>query len=102
MAAETAGLELGCPAEVVDAPGALALGVLVGDRVDPTAWGAEVFFALLFLGLAAPLIRHRWDVAVALLSVGALFVAAEFLPAAWQITVAAAVAAVIGAVLPNE
>jgi len=78
------------------------VGVLVGDRVDPAAWGAGVFFALLFLGLAAPLIRHRWDVAVALLSVGAVFVAAEFLPAAWQITVAAAVAAAIGAVLPGE
>jgi predicted branched-subunit amino acid permease len=78
------------------------VGVLVGDRVDPAAWGAEVFFALLFLGLAAPLIRRRWDVAVAFLSVGAVFVAAEFLPAAWQITVAATVAAGIGAALPNE
>lgn len=78
------------------------VGVLVGDRVDPAAWGAEVFFALLFLGLAAPLIRHRWDLAVAFLAVGAVFAAAEFLPAAWQITVAAAVAAGIGAVLPNE
>ncbi len=78
------------------------VGVLVGDRVDPAAWGAEVFFALLFLGLAAPLIRRRWDVAVALLAVGAVFIAVEFLPAAWQITVAAAVAAGIGAVLPNE
>ncbi len=78
------------------------VGVLVGDRVDPAAWGAEVFFALLFLGLAAPLIRRRWDVAVVLLSVGAVFAAAEFLPAAWQITAAAAVAAGIGAVLPNE
>jgi len=78
------------------------VGVLVGDRVDPAAWGAEVFFALLFLGLAAPLIRHRWDVAVALLSVGAVFVAVEFLPAGWQITVAAAVAAGIGAVVPGE
>jgi len=74
----------------------------VGDRVDPSAWGAEVFFALLFLGLAAPMIRKRWDVVVAILSVGAIFLVAEFLPTAWQITVAAAVAAGVGAVLPGE
>ncbi|MCJ7725664.1 MAG: AzlC family ABC transporter permease, partial [Acidimicrobiia bacterium] len=78
------------------------VGVAVGDRVDPSAWGAEVFFALLFVGLSAPLIRRAWDVVVALISVGAMFVVAEFLPAAWQITVAAAVAAGIGAVLPDE
>ena len=78
------------------------VGVVVGDRVDPSVWGAEVFFALLFLGLAAPLIRRRWDVVVALIAVAAIFVVAEYLPAAWQITVAAAVAAGIGAVLPGE
>jgi len=78
------------------------VGVVVGDRVDPSAWGAEVFFALLFLGLAAPMVRKRWDVVVAVLSVGATFLVAEFLPAAWQITVAAAVAAGVGVVLPGE
>jgi predicted branched-subunit amino acid permease len=79
-----------------------AIGVVIGDRVDPAAWGAEVFFALLFLGLAAPMIRRGWDVLVALVSVGAVFLAAEFLPAAWQITAAAAVAAGLGAVMPDE
>ncbi|MBU1226469.1 MAG: AzlC family ABC transporter permease [Actinobacteria bacterium] len=77
-------------------------GVLVGEGVDPAAWGAEVFFALLFLGLSAPLIRTRWEVAVVVISVGAVFAAAEFLPAAWQITAAATVAAGIGAVVPDE
>jgi len=72
------------------------VGVVVGDRVDPSAWGA------LFLGLAAPMVRKRWDVVVAVLSVGATFLVAEFLPAAWQITVAAAVAAGVGVVLPGE
>ncbi|MFH2071392.1 MAG: AzlC family ABC transporter permease, partial [Actinomycetota bacterium] len=43
-------------------------GVLVGEGVDPAAWGAEVFFALLFLGLSAPLIRTRWDVVVVVIS----------------------------------
>jgi predicted branched-subunit amino acid permease len=78
------------------------IGVVVGDRVDPSGWGAEVFFALLFLGLAAPLIRRRWDAVVAVISVVAMIGAGEFLPAAWQITGAAAVAAGIGAVLPGE
>lgn len=77
-------------------------GVLLGDRAAPTAWGAEVFFALLFLGLAAPLIRHRWDVAVALVAAAAIFGAGEILPSAWQITAAATVAAAIGTMLPNE
>jgi len=78
------------------------LGVVVGGRVVPSAWGAEVFFAVLFLGLAAPLLRRRWDLAVAVIAVIAMFVAAEFLPSAWQITAAAAAAAGIGAVLPGE
>lgn len=78
-----------------------AVGVLLGDRVDPSAWGAEVFFALLFLGLAAPLIRRWWDALVAVLAAAAAIVAADLLPAAWQIVGAAAVAAGIGAVLPD-
>ena len=77
------------------------VGVLVGDRIDPSAWGAEVFFALLFLGLAAPMIRQRWDVVVAVMAVGAMFLVGEFLPAAWQITLAAAFAAGVGTVSPE-
>jgi predicted branched-subunit amino acid permease len=78
------------------------VGVVVGDRVDPNAWGAEVFFALLFIGLAAPLVRRWSDVAVGGLAVGAVLLAAEFLPSAWQITAAAGVAAAIGTVLPDD
>jgi predicted branched-subunit amino acid permease len=78
------------------------IGVVIGDRVDPAAWGAEVFFALLFLGLAAPMIRRGWDVLVAVAAVGAAFLAAVFLPAAWQVTVAAVAAAGVGAVMPDE
>ncbi|NQV08070.1 AzlC family ABC transporter permease [bacterium] len=78
------------------------VGVVIGDRVDPAAWGAEVFFALLFVGLAAPLIRHRWDTAVMMLAVAAVFAGAEWLPSAWQITAAATAAAGIGALLPDE
>jgi predicted branched-subunit amino acid permease len=79
-----------------------AIGVVIGERVDPAAWGAEVFFALLFLGLAAPMVRKGWDALVALASVGAVLLSAELLPAAWQVTVAAAAAAAFGAVMPDE
>lgn len=77
-------------------------GVAVGDRVVPADWGADVFFAVLFLGLAAPLLRRSWDFAVAVLAVVAMFAASAILPSAWQITAAAAGAAAIGAVLPDE
>ena len=40
-----------------------AVGVAFGGRFDPAAWGADVFFAVLFVGLAAPLVRGRWDLA---------------------------------------
>jgi predicted branched-subunit amino acid permease len=77
------------------------IGVVVGNRVDPSAWGAEVFFALLFVSLAAPLLRNRWDLLVAMAAMGAAFAAAEWLPSAWQITAAAAAAAALGTVLPD-
>ncbi|MCH7583566.1 MAG: AzlC family ABC transporter permease [Acidobacteria bacterium] len=79
-----------------------AIGVAIGSRFDPTAWGAEAFFGILFVGLAAGLVRNRWDVAVAGLAVGATFGAAALLPEAWQIAAAAAVAAGAGMVLPGE
>jgi 4-azaleucine resistance transporter AzlC len=81
--------------------GGTVAGVLLGDRIDPSTWGAEVFFALLFVGLAAPLVRRRWDVAVALIAGAAAFAAARVLPEAWQITGAAGAAAAVGAVLPD-
>jgi predicted branched-subunit amino acid permease len=78
-----------------------AAGALLGGRFDPAAWGAEVFFAVLFVGLAAPLVRGRWDLAVVVLAVGATFAAAA-LPAAWRVTAAAAAAAAVGGVLPDD
>ena len=79
-----------------------AIGAAFGSRFDPTAWGAEAFFGILFIGLAAPLVRSRWDVAVAAVAIGATFGAAAVLPEAWQIAVAAAVAAAVGMVMPVE
>ncbi|MCB2223355.1 MAG: AzlC family ABC transporter permease [Actinobacteria bacterium] len=81
--------------------GGTVIGVAVGDRIDPASWGAEVFFALLFVALAAPLLRRWADAVTAVLAVVAVFVAAEFLPDAWQITTAAAAAALVGTVLPD-
>ncbi|MBM3694864.1 MAG: hypothetical protein FJW79_02870 [Actinobacteria bacterium] len=78
-----------------------AAGAAFGARLDPAAWGAEVFFAVLFVGLAAPLVRSRWDLLVAALAAGATFGAA-ILPSAWRITAAAVVAAAVGAVLPDD
>jgi predicted branched-subunit amino acid permease len=76
-------------------------GAVLGGRFDPAAWGAEVFFAVLFVGLAAPLVRGRWDLPVVAVAIGATF-AAAMLPPAWRIAAAAAVAAAVGAVLPDE
>jgi 4-azaleucine resistance transporter AzlC len=77
-------------------------GSFLGSSIDPSAWGAEVFFALMFVGLAAPLLRNRWDAMVAVSAVGATFAAAALLPPAWRITAAAAAAAALGMVLPDE
>ncbi|OFW52858.1 MAG: hypothetical protein A2V75_04020 [Actinobacteria bacterium RBG_16_70_17] len=74
---------------------------MLGAQFDPAAWGAEVFFAVLFVGLAAPLVRSRWDLVVVAAAIGATF-AATILPAAWRITAAAAAAAAVGAVLPDD
>jgi hypothetical protein len=53
------------------------------------------------VGLAAPLVRTRWDLLVVTLAVGATF-AATVLPSAWRITAAAAAAAAVGTVLPDD
>lgn len=73
-----------------------ALGAFVGRAIDPAALGIDVLFALLFLGLAAPLIRTRRDWLVAGLAVASAVVATLVLPEAWQITGAATAAAFIG------
>jgi predicted branched-subunit amino acid permease len=51
---------------------------------------------LLFLGLAAPMIRGRRDWIVAGSAVVAALIATMVLPPAWQITGAAAVASLVG------
>lgn len=76
-------------------------GVVAGGQLDPAVWGAEVFFAVLFVGLAAPLVRSRWDLLVVAAAIGATFAVAA-LPSSWRITTAAAVAALLGAVLPHD
>ncbi len=77
------------------------IGAFAGGQFDPAAWGADVFFAVLFVGLAAPLVRTRWDLLVAALAIGATFAAAA-IPSAWRVTAAAAAAAAAGMVLPDE
>ena len=73
-----------------------AVGAFVGRTIDPAALGISVLFALLFLGLAAPLIHSRRDWMVVGLAVVCAALATLVLPAAWQITGAATVAAFIG------
>ena len=73
-----------------------AVGALVGSAVDPEQAGIDVLFPLLFLGLAAPLVRVRRDWIVAIAAVAAALVATDFLPAAWQVTSAATIAALFG------
>lgn len=74
------------------------VGAVLGGRVDPAAWGADVFFAVMFLGLAAPLVRDRHDVVVGGVAIAATFAAAAVVPDAWRITAAAGVAGLVGTV----
>jgi 4-azaleucine resistance transporter AzlC len=73
-----------------------AVGVFVGRSIDPAALGIDVLFALLFLGLAAPLVRTRRDWMVVGLAVASAVLATLVLPEAWQITGAATTAAFVG------
>lgn len=72
------------------------VGVVFGGAIDPQAAGVGVLFGLLFLGLAAPLVRRGRDWLVAAASVAATLTATTTLPAAWQITTAATVASLVG------
>ena len=73
-----------------------AVGAWFGGAIDPEAIGIGVLFGLLFLGLAAPMIRTRRDWVVAAAAVVATVLATSFVPAAWQITVAAIAASLVG------
>ncbi len=78
-----------------------AIGVWFGSSIDPQAIGIDVLFGLLFLGLAAPMVRLRRDWIVVGVSIIATIGAVLFLPAAWQVTAAAIGAASVG-VLVDE
>jgi predicted branched-subunit amino acid permease len=73
------------------------VGAVVGSAGDPEAWGASVFFPLVFVGLAAPLVRRPRDWLVVGAAVATALAAVVLVPTAWQITGAATAAAAIGA-----
>lgn len=73
-----------------------ALGVCFGASIDPQSLGIDVLFGLLFLGLAAPMVRQRRDWVVVVVAIAATWAALLFLPSAWQVTSAAIVAALVG------
>jgi predicted branched-subunit amino acid permease len=79
--------------------GGTALGAMLGDAIDPERWGIDVFFPLIFLGLAAPLVRTKREWLVVGVAVVSAIAATYALPEAWQITGAASVAATAGAML---
>lgn len=66
-----------------------AIGAGVGRAVDPSGWGIDVVFALLFLGLAAPLVTDLRRLALAGVAVGATLAAVAFVPPSWQVVSAA-------------
>lgn len=76
-----------------------AVGAWFGAAVDPATAGFGTLFGLMFLGLAAPLVRRRRDWVVAVVAVAVTLAAVAWLPAAWRLTSAAALAALIGATL---
>lgn len=75
------------------------LGAVFGSRIDPGALGVGVFFPLLFLGLAAPMVGTKRELGVAAIAVVATLTAVVTIPVAWQLTAAAALAAAIGAAI---
>jgi 4-azaleucine resistance transporter AzlC len=72
------------------------IGAWFGGSIDPDAVGIGVLFPLLFLGLAAPMIKGRKELLVAGAAVVASVVATAVLPTAWQITIAAVMASLVG------
>jgi predicted branched-subunit amino acid permease len=76
-----------------------AIGVFVGPVIDPVALGIEVLFPLLFLGLAVPLLRTRRHWVAAGSAVVFAILATLVLPEAWQVTAAAVLAALVGALI---
>ena len=75
-----------------------AIGAWFGSSIDPGAVGIGVLFGLLFMGLAAPMVKVRRDWVVAGASVVATLIATATLPVAWQISTAAFAASLVGLV----
>lgn len=73
-----------------------AVGAFLGAGVDTSRLGIEVIFPLVFLGLAAPLLRGRRQWVTAGLAVLAAVAAVLALPSEWRVTASAIVAAVVG------
>ncbi len=73
-----------------------AVGAFLGADVDTSRLGIEVIFPLMFLGLAAPLLRNRRRWLTAGLAVISAVSAVLVVPSEWRVTAAAIVAAVIG------
>lgn len=74
--------------------GGTALGAALGSRIDVEI--LDALFPLLFLGLAAPLVRGRRAWVTAAAAVAAALLAVPLLPAAWEVTGAAVAAALVG------
>lgn len=73
-----------------------AVGAFLGADVDTSRLGIQVVFPLVFLGLAAPLLRNRRQWMTAGLALLAAVAAVVVLPPEWRVTAAAIVAALIG------
>ena len=73
-----------------------AVGAFLGADVDAALLGIEVIFPLVFLGLAAPLLRNSRQWMTAGLAVLTAVAAVLVLPSEWRVTGAAVVAALIG------
>jgi predicted branched-subunit amino acid permease len=71
-------------------------GAFLGAGLDPARLGLDVFFSLMFLGLAAPLLKGRRQLLVALSAVAASVGAVLVLPPAWRVSAAALVATFVG------
>ena len=76
--------------------GASAVGAFFGADVDTSRLGNEVVFPLVFLGLAAALLRHRRHWITAGLAALTAVAAVVFLPSEWRVTASAIIAAALG------
>jgi predicted branched-subunit amino acid permease len=76
--------------------GGTLIGARFGSSIDPEKVGVGVLFGLLFLGLSAPLIHRRRDWVVAVAAVVATLIATLTVPPAWQVTIAATAASIVG------